>query len=129
MEIPQWMTLALIGMLAGISAGLFGIGGGIVVVPALIYWAGFSQHLGTGTTLAMLLPPIGLAAAFEYYRHGNVDVRAAIVLAACMFAGAWAGASLAHQVKGPQLRLAFALFVCAVGLYLVVDATRRIHTP
>jgi uncharacterized membrane protein YfcA len=74
---PFWLVLVVIGLLGGFAAGLFGVGGGIVIVPALIYWAGFTQHKATGTSLAVLLPPIGLAAALEYYRHGNVDVRAA----------------------------------------------------
>ena len=82
---PPWYVFVIIGVLGGISAGFFGIGGGIVIVPALIYWAGFSQHMatgtGTGTSIAVLLPPMGLAAAFEYHRHGNVDIRAAIILA------------------------------------------------
>ena len=60
---PTWLLFVIIGTLGGISAGLFGIGGGIVIVAALIYWAGFSQHMATGTSLAVLLPPIGLAAA------------------------------------------------------------------
>jgi len=72
---PSWLLFVLIGTLGGVASGLFGVGGGIVIVPALIYWAGFSQHMATGTSLAVLLPPIGLAAVFEYYRHGNVDVR------------------------------------------------------
>ena len=84
---PPWLIFLIIGLLGGISAGFFGIGGGIVIVPALIYWAGFSKHMATGTSIAVLLPPIGLAAAFEYYRHGNVNVRAAIILAAAMFLG------------------------------------------
>ena len=77
---PPWVILVIIGNLGGILAGLFGIGGGIIIVPALIYWAGFSQHMATGTTIAVLLPPIGLAADFEYYRHGNVDIWVAIIL-------------------------------------------------
>lgn len=116
----------LIGVLAGIAAGLFGVGGGIVLVPALIYWSGFSQHLATGTSLAVLLPPIGLAATVEYYRHGNVDVHAAAFLALGLFAGAWVGAWLANQLRGPQLRLAFGVFVTGLGLYLVLGAVRRI---
>jgi len=77
---PPWVVLVIIGTLGGVSAGLFGIGGGIVIVPALIYWAGYSQHVATGTSLAVLLPPIGLAAVIEYYRHGNIDVRAGVIL-------------------------------------------------
>lgn len=122
---PPWLIFVIIGVLSGLSAGLFGIGGGIVIVPALIYWAGFSQHMATGTSIAVLLPPIGLAAAFEYYRHGNVDVRAALILAATMFLGAWVGAYFANQMAGPSLRLMFGLFVCGLGVYLVYGACKR----
>lgn len=89
---PSWLLFVLIGTLGGVASGLFGVGGEIVIVPALIYWAGFSQNMATGTSLAVLLPLIGLAAVFEYYRHGNVDIRAAVILAAMMFVGAWFGA-------------------------------------
>jgi hypothetical protein len=123
---PSWVTFLLIGALAGIAAGLFGVGGGIVLVPALIYWSGFSQHLATGTSLAVLLPPIGLAATIEYYRHGNVDVHAAMLLALGLFAGAWVGAYFANQVRGPHLRLAFGVFVTALGIHLVHGAFRRL---
>jgi hypothetical protein len=100
---PPWLTFVRIGVLGGIAAGLFGIGGGIVIVPALIYGAGFSQHMATGTSLAVLLPPIGLAAALEYDRHGNVDVRAAVILAATLFVGSWVGAYVGNQMgRGPR---------------------------
>jgi uncharacterized membrane protein YfcA len=121
-----WVTFAIIGVLGGIAAGFFGVGGGIIIVPALIYWAGFSQHMATGTSLAVLLPPIGLAAALEYYRHGNVNVWAAAILAATMFLGSWVGAYFANQMKGPQLRLIFGLFVCGLGVYLVYGACKRL---
>lgn len=120
------LLLLAIGVAGGIASGLFGIGGGVVLVPALIYWAGFSQHKATGTSLAVLLPPIGLAAALEYYRHGNVDVRAAVFLAVGMFAGSWAGAYAANQMKGPHLRLAFGVFICVLGVYLIHGACRRL---
>jgi uncharacterized membrane protein YfcA len=118
--------LVFIGLASGVAAGLFGIGGGVVIVPGLIYWAGFSQHKATGTSLAVLLPPIGLAAVMEYYRHGNVDLRAAIVVAGGMFVGSWAGAYLANRVSGPHLRLAFGVFTCLLGVYLVYGAGRRL---
>src|SRR5690349_20123737 len=93
----SWVTFVGIGILGGVVSGLSGVGGGIVIVPALIYWAGFTQHKATGTSLAMLLPPIGLAATIEYYRHGNVDIPAALILAVTMFLGAWAGAAIANK--------------------------------
>ena len=122
------MTLRfiVIGLAAGIAAGFFGIGGGILVVPGLIYWAGFNQHRATGTSLAVLLPPIGIAAAIEYYRNGNVDIRAAAFIAVAMIVGGWGGAYIAKRVAGPWLRLAFGTFVVCLGVYLMYGAFRRL---
>ena len=122
----SWVMFIVIGLLGGLFAGMFGVGGGIVIVPALVYWAGFSQHKATGTSLAVLLPPIGLAAVLEYYRHGNIDIRAAILLAATMFVGAWGGAVIANQMKGPHLRLAFGIFTSVMGVYLIYGACKRL---
>lgn len=123
---PGWLVYIVIGVLGGIAAGLFGVGGGIVIIPALIYWVGFSQHRATGTSLAVLLPPIGLAATIEYYRHGNVDVKAAAILACTMFAGSWVGAYAANRIDGAVLRLIFSVFICVIGLYLLYGACRRL---
>jgi uncharacterized protein len=123
---PAWPVFVVIGLLGGFASGLFGVGGGIVIVPALIYWAGFTQHKATGTSLAVLLPPIGLAATIEYYRHGNVDIRAALILASAMMIGAWAGAYFANRLEGPHLRLAFGVFVFGLGIYLIYGACKRL---
>jgi uncharacterized membrane protein YfcA len=120
------VLLVVIGLAAGLLSGVFGIGGGVVIVPALIYWAGFSQHRATGTSLAVLLPPIGFAAMWEYYRHGNVNVRAAMIIAGAVFVGGWLGAVIASRVSGPYLRLAFGVFVVVLGMYLMVGAFRRL---
>jgi uncharacterized membrane protein YfcA len=105
---------------------VFGIGGGVVIVPTLIYLAGFSQHRATGTSLAVLLPPIGFGAMWEYYRHDNVNMPAAMIIAAAMFAGGWVGALAANRVPGPYLRLAFGVFVVVLGLSLTGGALRRL---
>lgn len=123
---PSWLIFVFIGLIGGVTAGIFGIGGGVIIVPALVYWAGFSQHLAIGTTLAVLLPPIGLAAAYEYYRHGNVDIQAAVILAATMFFGAWLGAYLANRLDANYLHLIFGLFVCGLGVYLVYEACKHL---
>src|SRR5579862_5990457 len=94
--LSTWLLLA-IGLAAGALSGVFGIGGGVIIVPSLIYLAGFTQHRATGTSLAVLLPPIGIAATFEYYRHSNVDLRAAIIIAGAMILGSWGGAVLANR--------------------------------
>jgi hypothetical protein len=115
----------VIGLVSGVAAGVFGIGGGILIVPALVYLAGFSPQRATGTSLAVLLPPIGLAAALEYYRHGNIDIRAAVLLAITMFVGAWMGAWVVNRISGPHMRLIFGLFLCAVGISMVYGALRH----
>jgi uncharacterized membrane protein YfcA len=123
---PEWMVFLLIGVGGGVVSGMFGIGGGLVIVPALIYWAGFTQHRATGTSLAVLLPPIGLMATIEYYRHGNVDFRAALIIASAMLAGGWVGAFFANKISGPHLRLSFGVFICMMGFYLIHGAVKRL---
>src|SRR6476620_5033224 len=123
---PSPALFVAIGLIAGVLSGVVGIGGGVVIVPALIYLAGFSQHRATGTSLAVLLPPIGFAATWEYYRHGNVNVRAAMIIAASVFVGGWVGAVIANRVSGPYLRVAFGVFVVTLGVYLMVGAFKRL---
>jgi uncharacterized protein len=109
------LLLLLIGLGAGVLAGFFGVGGGIVIVPALIYLLGFSQHKATGTSLAVLLPPVGLAAVLEYCRHDYVDFKAAAIIAVASLLGAWIGAVLSNKLSGPVLRLAFGVFTVVMG--------------
>ena len=121
---PTFLLLVGIGVGAGVLSGLFGIGGGVVIVPALIYLVGFDQRLAIGTSLAVLLAPVGLGAVLEYYRDGDVDVGAAVVLAISVAAGALLGAVLSGAVSDTYLRLAFGVFVLFLGAYLVLGATR-----
>jgi uncharacterized protein len=124
---PSFVLLALIGVSAGVLSGVFGIGGGVIIVPALIYLAQFSQHQAIGTSLAVLLPPVGIAAMWEYYRHGHVNVYAAMIIAAAVLVGGWAGAVIANRVSGPHLRLAFGAFVLCLGVYVVYGEVRRLE--
>jgi uncharacterized membrane protein YfcA len=123
---PPLYVLIGIGLAAGVLSGVFGIGGGVVIVPALIYLAGFRQHMATGTSLAILLPPVGIAAVIEYYRHGNVNFYAALIIAVAVTVGGWFGAVLANRLAGPYLRLAFGVFIMALGASLIVGALRRL---
>jgi hypothetical protein len=120
------LLLLLTGLLAGILAGLFGVGGGIIIVPALVYILGFSMQKATGTSLAVLLPPVGIAAVIYYYNQGNVDIKAAAYIAVALLVGALLGAKIAHLMSGPMLRLAFGLFVTAIGFYLIYGAAQRL---
>ena len=124
MEIAK---LLLTGVLAGVAAGFFGIGGGMIIVPALVYLLGFSQHKATGTSLAILLPPLGIGAVMEYYKKGNVDFRAALIIGALLAVGAWAGGKYANNLKGPALQLGFGVFAVVMGAFTVWSALAKMR--
>jgi uncharacterized membrane protein YfcA len=117
------VTYVLIGVVAGVLSGLFGVGGGILIVPALILLAQFHLKLALGTSLGALLLPVGMLGAYTYYQNGNLDLRASLLLAVGLFFGAWAGARLAQVIPGPTLQRMFAIFmvVAAVRLWLKAD--------
>ncbi|OIQ84743.1 hypothetical protein GALL_334210 [mine drainage metagenome] len=119
MNFAFFSLLIGIGLTAGMASGLFGIGGGILIIPALVYWAGFTQHQATGTSLAILLPPVGLAAVLEYYRHGAVDIQSGLIVAAGLFVGGGLGAVLANHISGPHLKLSFGIFILFIGTYMI----------
>ncbi|BAY65654.1 hypothetical protein NIES22_57610 [Calothrix brevissima NIES-22] len=84
----------ILGLIAGIVSGITGIGGGIIILPALIFVLGFSQHQAQGTTLALLVPPIDILTAWTYYKQGYVDIRTAALLCVGFLLGGWLGAKI-----------------------------------
>jgi uncharacterized membrane protein YfcA len=104
-----------IGFFAGILSGIFGIGGGVVIVPALMYVARLAPITATGTSLGALLLPVGALGAWEYYRRGHLNITASLWIAAGLFVGAWIGARLAHQLSPLALRRAFSVFLVLVA--------------
>ncbi len=121
----MYIYLALIGLTAGVLSGLFGIGGGVLIVPALMYGLGFSQSLATGTSLAILLPPVGIAAVIVYYRHGAVDLKAAMVTAVMVMLGSWLGAKFAVGIDPVMMKVFFGVFLIVLGIYMIFDALRQ----
>jgi uncharacterized protein len=109
-----------IGMIAGVLAGLFGIGGGLIIVPALIILAHMPATTAIGTSLGALLLPVGLLGAWEYWRNGFLHVRVSLLLAVGLFIGAWFGARIATQLPPMVLRRAFAVFLVLVAVRLWV---------
>ena len=107
---------ALLGLAAGGIAGMIGIGGGVLIVPALVLLFGFDQHTAQGTSLALLLPPIGVLAVMEYYRNGYVDLRVALIMAALFVVGSFLGARLAVSIDSALLRKIFAGFLFLVSV-------------
>jgi uncharacterized membrane protein YfcA len=106
----------LIGLGAGVLSGLFGIGGGVVIVPALMLVASMSSITATGTSLGALLLPVGALGAWAYYKNGHLDARAALLIAVGLFFGAYFGARLAMMLTAVQLKRAFAVFLVLVAI-------------
>ncbi len=106
----------VLGTVAGVLSGLVGIGGGVIIVPALVLLFGISQHTAQGTTVAMLVLPVGALGALVYYRQGFVDLSVAALLAAGFFIGSLAGARIAVALPDLALEKIFGLMVVLIGL-------------
>jgi uncharacterized membrane protein YfcA len=118
---PMLGSLVVIGVLIGVVGGMLGIGGGVLVIPALVAFFGFEHEKAVGTSLGMLLPPIGIFAFLTYYRHGNVDVTASLLLAIGFAAGAFFGAKAVNfeMIPADRLRLFFAFFLLYVASSII----------
>jgi len=115
----EWTLLLLLGLGVGTLSGLIGIGGGVLITPALIYWFGFSQHDAQGTTLALLVPPIGLLGAWTYFQQGFVDVRAASLICLGFVFGGLLGAKFAVNLPEQFLRQVFGAAMILLGIKMV----------
>ena len=110
-----WIELGLLGIAAGVVSGLFGVGGAVVIVPGLVLLAKLPQHTAHGTSLAALLPAVGILGVLEYHRRGQVNIPYAAAIAAGIFLGALLGAKLAGAVSEPMLRKLFGGFLLLVA--------------
>jgi len=108
--------LFILGLIAGYFSGLVGIGGGVIIVPTLVLLFGFSQHLAQGTTVALLVPPIGILAAMEYYKNGNIDKPAALVICIGFILGGYIGGRMAIGLSETMLRRIFSIILIALGI-------------
>jgi uncharacterized membrane protein YfcA len=112
------ITILLLGLVGGLLVGLLGIGGGIVLVPAMVYLLHMDQHTAQGTSLFVLLPPIGLGALREYWKQGQVDLRAGILCTLGMLVGAYAGSLIALPMPSRNLKALFGCFLMLASLLL-----------
>ena len=111
----------LTGLVGGFLSGFMGIGGGLIMVPFLIFFAKFNQHLAQGTALAVLTIPVVAIGAFNYYQNGNVDIKAALVIALFFCIGIFFGSKIAQTVSPENLRIFFGLFMVLAGIKLVIS--------
>lgn len=114
-----WAVLA--GVLVGVVAGLFGVGGGIIAIPILVYAFKMDQRFAQGTSLAMLLPPTGLLAFLAYHREGHADLKIGLLMALGVFLGGWAGARWAQALPVVTLRRGFAVLMVLAAVQLFLE--------
>jgi uncharacterized membrane protein YfcA len=115
------LILIAIGLFAGVFSGMIGLGGGLIIIPALIYLLHLDQHSAQGTSLAIMLPPIGLLAAINYYRAGALNIKYAAIIALAFFLGGWFGSKLAVNIPADMLRKVFAFSLLIVAIRMFFD--------
>ncbi|MBE9051618.1 sulfite exporter TauE/SafE family protein [Nostocales cyanobacterium LEGE 11386] len=118
----MFIQMLIIGLIAGIAGGMFGIGGGAIMVPAMVLLAGLDQKFATGTSIAAQILPIGILGAAVYYRNGNINIKYAVIIAIGLVVGNLFGALFANQpfISGEMMKKLYGIFLLLIGLrYLV----------
>ena len=115
------ITLVLIGILAGILSGFVGVGGGIIIVPALVYFLGMSQHEAQGTSLFVLLLPVGILAVINYAKSSQMDWKFGLVIAVTFVVGGYIGSKLALKISPSLVKLIFGFIMAIVSIKLILS--------
>lgn len=123
MSVAQLLILILVGLLSGILAGVFGIGGAILVIPALVFILGLSQHEAQGTSLAFMLPPVGILATWNYWKDGYVNWKFALVLSVTFVVGAYLGSHVSVNISDKLLRRIFGTLLLVVAFKMIFTKT------
>jgi len=110
----------IFGLVAGIFSGLFGVGGATILIPAMVFFLGMTQHQAQGTTLAAMVPPIGLLAAIRYWQSGNVKISVAAFICVGFFIGGYIGANFVQNIPEPLLKKMFGIFLLIVSLNMII---------
>lgn len=121
MSISTFLILLIIGLAAGLLSGVAGVGGGVIVIPALIFALGMTQFEAQGTSLAMMVPPIGIMAAYNYYQEGALNWRYALVLAIFFVIGGYFGSKFVLSVPQAAIKKGFAVFIILIGLKMLLS--------
>jgi len=121
MSVTTLLLLLVIGLVSGAVAGMMGIGGAIIMVPALVFIMGFSQHMAQGTSLAVMLPPIGIVAAYNYWKVGQVNIKFALILAAAFIIGSYFGSKFALELPQGVLKKIFGVLLLLVAFRMLLS--------
>ena len=115
MDLQNLVIIGLIGLAGGLLGGLLGLGGAIIMIPAMVLFLGYSQQMAQGTALMMMVLPVGALAAFQYYENGYVEIKAALIMAIFFFAGGYFGAKFAAHIPQEFLKKLFALMLIVIA--------------
>lgn len=113
------ILLIMIGLAAGFLSGLVGIGGGIIIVPALVLLLGFTQKQAQGTSLGIMLLPIGILAVFQYYKQGYLNVNYVLIVASAFVVGGFLGSKLALSLSDEKMKKVFAVILFLISLKML----------
>jgi len=116
MSTVTFLILVMIGLVAGFLSGIMGLGGAIILIPALVLFLAMDQRMAQGTTIAIMLPPIGLFAAYNYYRAGYVNMKYALIIAAVFMLGGYLGSKLALNIPVSVLKRVFAAVLALIAV-------------
>src|ERR1700710_2852682 len=119
MTIQTILLLAIIGFAAGVLSGMIGIGGGIIIVPALVFVLGFSQQQAQGTSLGLLLLPVGILAVMNYYKQGFIDIKVVGIMSVTFILGGWLGSKFALSVPQETVKKIFAVLLIVVAVKML----------
>lgn len=119
MSFQTILILVLIGIFAGMMSGFIGVGGGVIIVPALVYFLGVSQHMAQGTSLLIMIPPIGILAVMNYYKAGQVDWTYGIIIASTFIIGAYFGSKISLKLSANMVKFVFGIFMLYVSVRMI----------
>ena len=119
MSLSMLMIIIVIGIITGVMAGMLGIGGAIIMIPALVFFMGFSQQMAQGTSIAVMLPPVGILAAYNYYKAGHVDIKFALILAGTFLIGSYFGSKYALTLPQAALKKIFGVLLLLVAIKML----------
>lgn len=119
MDTQTIIILLLVGVAAGTLSGMVGIGGGILIVPALVYFLGFSQKMAQGTSLGILLLPIGLLGVLQFYKQGFIDMRVVLIISLAFFFGSYFGSKIALSLSQETVKKVFAVLMILIAIKML----------
>jgi uncharacterized protein len=126
MDTQTILIIIMVGVAAGMLSGLVGVGGGIIIVPSLVYFIGFGQKTAQGTSLAMIMLPVGILAVMQYYKQGHVDFKIVGLLAIGFLAGSFFGSKIALSISQETLKKIFAVLMIVIALkMLILDKPKK----